>query len=1012
MEKLALEVFDRDGGGSKFAFLPSDTRIHITETSELFDSGDIWSHEFKLNIPANAHIFGTSGELHGSRLHDLIDKRRARLWILSLPVFYGYLHLDDEVDVDSEGNIDISIESGRKTFRKMVDGVKANQVPLMDDILIGMALKRERKIRRRDATVRVFGELIEKVDGHYDFYDDNMYIYSDKAQDYPKYVRPDGTFTRKGTGQSEYIDTVNKTYPYDRQHPYCNTRICYTRYCWEYDNNNIEKKKKREYTVSEPRRINPSPNFYVLYWIDCLMKHLGISVVENQALGVDGLRRLFFFNTKCAYDETRDDVLYTGARLPFESANYPEDSGSSFVPVNTAEEHSWELEMVWKNGKTPPDFLGSYGASFYNVGIPDVQNLEDLWYKAYATRDNFPNVDIEDVINSLENAFGIRFLFNSDYTSVRIILLRDVLRSGRIHKVPCKVLKATKRDNNIRGFRVTYGADESDTSFYYKGFADLMSHKTDLWPPEKTDTHDYGKWDDSLSYEQIKAQVGTFNNTCYIDKSTGNSYIIKIDENFKNASDESYPSLFECAQFMDAEDGDCNGDEATIKEIQLRFSPAIANTVSDGYAVFVDVDMEPPADRRGDEPEPDGKNSCRIGADRTSRFDGKPEDKNGLYQLATMTYINTLWQGNPEEAYPFELTYGGVTYWFGVRGKMREGYSIYLNDNYEVATDSPLDKKDFGLMFGVMRGSGEGSGVKYETDANDGEGNDAWDLMPGIGAYAHHDTCDNYGNVWNIGGNNIQITSQAQARAYLPVFFPDSNVDFFYDESGNPRTKSIYAESFRTGTKIHPLVFFGYSYPWGNRVEPTMKEYNRYKTTLTEKLRTLPIEEVMAWDRSLPMPRIISIESIETLGERKTIFMSLHALAIEGIQPNPPVCVNQDGIGYVDDDVSLKLRSEKPNPFFDASQPESDSNPRYMHVTNQVLSGRGLADKFHREESHWWRNAKTGQVQCQMEYADLLTIDKTERQEIGDITGFIKKIEYDIDIQYGLGDVDIEMWYL
>ena len=107
MEHLSLEVFDIQGTGSKYASLPEDTTITLTDTSEVFASGDVWSMSFTLNTRANAHIFGTSGELHGSRLHEQINKRRARLWVEGLPLFLGYLKLDDEVDVDAALHVDV-----------------------------------------------------------------------------------------------------------------------------------------------------------------------------------------------------------------------------------------------------------------------------------------------------------------------------------------------------------------------------------------------------------------------------------------------------------------------------------------------------------------------------------------------------------------------------------------------------------------------------------------------------------------------------------------------------------------------------------------------------------------------------------------------------------------------------------------------------------------------------------------------------------------------------------------
>ena len=116
MEHLSLEIFDRIGNGSQNAYLAGNCSITITDTSEIFASGDVWSLPFSLNVVANAKIFGTSGDVHGSRLHEQLNGRRARLWVDGLPLYLGYLKLDDEVDVDGDGNIDVTFEGGQKTF--------------------------------------------------------------------------------------------------------------------------------------------------------------------------------------------------------------------------------------------------------------------------------------------------------------------------------------------------------------------------------------------------------------------------------------------------------------------------------------------------------------------------------------------------------------------------------------------------------------------------------------------------------------------------------------------------------------------------------------------------------------------------------------------------------------------------------------------------------------------------------------------------------------------------------
>ena len=248
MEHLSLEIFDLEGKGSKYATLPDDTIITITDTSEIFASGDVWSYSFTLNICANAHIFGTSGDIHGTRLHDLIDKRRARLWVEGLPLYLGYIKLDDEVDVDKDGNVDVTFESGQKTFDNLIESAKANQVPMMSPVLIGMALWRKRWVDfgmklncslrfntgktsqgtlRHNISPSVIGDIDEEItpvigDGE-----------QTPIQEYPRMVFPKGIFSDYLTGNLREIDCINTDYPYDEGHPYCNVALCYQRYGYE-----------------------------------------------------------------------------------------------------------------------------------------------------------------------------------------------------------------------------------------------------------------------------------------------------------------------------------------------------------------------------------------------------------------------------------------------------------------------------------------------------------------------------------------------------------------------------------------------------------------------------------------------------------------------------------------------------------------------------------------------------------------------------------------------------------
>jgi hypothetical protein len=128
--------------------------------------------------------------------------------------------------------------------------------------------------------------------------------------------------------------------------------------------------------------------------------------------------------------------------------------------------------------------------------------------------------------------------------------------------------------------------------------------------------------------------------------------------------------------------------------------------------------------------------------------------------------------------------------------------------------------------------------------------------------------------------------------------------------------------------------------------------------------------------------------------------------------PDRPIYLD-NGVDSLYGRFSLKLRAEKPNPYFNpALEENSTTNRRYLEITNKNLQGRGLCDQFYKEYSYWVRNARIVKRTVRMELAQLLSIDDTVRVTVGDVTGFINEMEYDIDMQTGLGNVTMEIMYI
>jgi hypothetical protein len=151
------------------------------------------------------------------------------------------------------------------------------------------------------------------------------------------------------------------------------------------------------------------------------------------------------------------------------------------------------------------------------------------------------------------------------------------------------------------------------------------------------------------------------------------------------------------------------------------------------------------------------------------------------------------------------------------------------------------------------------------------------------------------------------------------------------------------------------------------------------------------------------------IVEVDSNSERGYTLVQLCKLAYGGETGTMTI---DNGVGSRYGRFSLKLRAEKPNPYYDPTKVESSYNRRYLPITNENLRKRGLCDQFYKEYSYWVRNARIAKRTVKMELAQLLSIDKTVKVSVGDITGFIKKMQYSISNKTGLGMVTMEIMYI
>jgi hypothetical protein len=497
-------------------------------------------------------------------------------------------------------------------------------------------------------------------------------------------------------------------------------------------------------------------------------------------------------------------------------------------------------------------------------------------------------------------------------------------------------------------------------------------------------------------YSKIINAVSSFNKHLYYTPN-GNSYAYKVDKDATRYK-ELFPSLFEVAGYMDAVDGMCV-EEDSFDQRTLGFTPLIMN----------DTNMTD--ERAGSTRQ---RFSVYVGEEMEMTLIGHGGDGGGFFSVSGDMFFRTkVTDARLKYSDSSNYTDAEWSVALDIEGYIFETYTLRLYDNFKPNDDgvSPIEKHDWGLTLGIMRGSGNDMEIVYQPDPDDNEENDTWELKPGSSSTAHPDTCDDYGKEWDYKGTR-RISTAEQAQSELLLQFPDSQAAFVLN-SDYITNYDVYSVPNETGawTSILVATQYGTQTP---RIYDGM-EMLQY----TAAMAGHTVTEMMAIDATgvnvgtTENPYIVQnliVEIGSTSQERGKTLLSLCEKAYSGEETADVLIDN--GVGSRFGRFSLKIRAEKPNPHFNPSQPESGSNRRYLKIDNENLRGRGLMDQFYKEYSYWVRNARIAKMTVRMELAQLLSIDKTKRVRVGDITGFIRKMEYQVSNQSGLGLVTMEIMYI
>lgn len=560
--------------------------------------------------------------------------------------------------------------------------------------------------------------------------------------------------------------------------------------------------------------------FYMLFFLDCLFEYLGVQFDKSALENIGDMKRLCFFTTKCAYDTKplyarsyytkEDEAVKAGLKQEgdvkegffqkqahsekdvknlFEDVNKWLDSrgcGGTLKLDNPKDKNVQEVKyrkVTYKIVEKP------HNGPFYNGGVfkdTEVVTVVDDWetvtvgkdnvasitckstiksaqmsasiFRMYANEKNFPDESVSDVIDSLEQQFGIKFHYDYEQKKVTAYLIRDVFRKQNptprdFHAQVLKMLPITEK---ITGVRAGYAAESEAKEQRDNVKNQVKDFNTDYdyieYPKNSTVT--------SLTYKDIIHKVYNGQMNVFVDLQTGNKYRVKIDKNFTDASNME-PRLFEVAAMKGVEIGDCSTlNEDFIQEFKSSFVPV--GMVDANYRMALSSSTG---------------STCASDNPKQPNEVGKQYDGYELGEVNS-SYAKTQMAALIDEDMEHEFvkqyvknTMSSMVADFYVTEELclRESYDPSSTDD----GNSPLQSYDWGLSIAIMRGGGVDSTHESYEYNYDGFGNSKWRTKAGDYALTT-DSIDPYGNEYDYNGVDNEERFSLKPRAWVQPEWADA----------------------------------------------------------------------------------------------------------------------------------------------------------------------------------------------------------------------------------------------
>lgn len=310
----------------KSLVLPDDFTLDIDDQNPLFNETEMFSYPVNIPLIGNRFLVGNVDSAISDIRPVQLEHTPMRILVDGLPFRSGTAVLADDDEV--EDGVSMNIASSSQSFDSLIGDLSCQDIPVKDKIQIGEKIgnlvsevtysfrakiehkgKKGGKEYTSDKDGVANGTFEPQALG---FSYPGVCVVSgnkEKAERKTTLSYPDKNSVTVPKVKTSFIN-VSEAYP---TKPYCNARVCYKHLGLNDDGTTSDSviaakdatntnEDAYPYWVLDADRPQSGICFYVLYFLDCLFEHLGVSFDKSALTEIGDFNRLCFFTTHCKYD--------------------------------------------------------------------------------------------------------------------------------------------------------------------------------------------------------------------------------------------------------------------------------------------------------------------------------------------------------------------------------------------------------------------------------------------------------------------------------------------------------------------------------------------------------------------------------------------------------------------------------------------------------------------------------------------------------------------------------------